>query len=89
VRGQGIFDGKIVQTELMLNQAEDVLVRLEQPDPDEPVVAAEGFADVRERQIGDAPSVGVGRTVDDAGLSRVFVFVEHEPRALSHRPDDL
>ena len=90
MRGQRILDGKIVKAELVLNQPKDVLVRLKESDPDEPVVAAERLAHVAEREIGNAPSLGVCRAVDDAGrCPGVFVIVEHRAGALSHRPGVL
>jgi len=66
MRAMGVLDGQIVQLELQLDLAEDVLVRLVQADLDEALLLPEGVLEVPDVDVGGSVAVGVDRAVDDA-----------------------
>jgi hypothetical protein len=66
VRVVGVLDGQVVQVELALDLAQQLLPRLVHADPDEPPGRREHLSDVRHLDIGDADAALVGGAVDDA-----------------------
>ena len=60
-----------MELKLLLNLAQKLLIGLEQADPDESVFVFELFADVGNRYICHADTIGVGRAIDDTwGMGR-------------------
>ena len=67
MRVVGIFDGQIVQPELLLDGAKDVLLRFIQPEPDELIVALERAVNLLNADIGHAHPSAVGGAIDHRG----------------------
>jgi hypothetical protein len=63
----GVFDGEIVQPELLLHGAQDVLLRFVQTKPDELVVALESPANLLDADIRNSNATAVGGAIDDRG----------------------
>ena len=72
MRGKRVFDGQIVEAELLLHFPQQRLVRLVEANPHERVGALDDIADVVERDLADLPPAGIGHARDDAAryLSR-------------------
>ena len=66
VRVVGVLDGEIVQVELALDLAQQLLARLVHADPDEAPGRGQDLVDVGHLDVGDAHAVLVGGAVDDA-----------------------
>jgi hypothetical protein len=63
MRPVGVLHGEIVQVELLLDLAQQLLAGLVEPDPDEVVVLAGRAAGIFERDL-DAPAGAIGGAVD-------------------------
>ena len=61
-----VFDREFMQTELFLDLAQQRVVRLVQPEPDERIRLLDDFADVVNGDVAKALAIAVGDTVDDA-----------------------
>jgi hypothetical protein len=64
----GVLDGEVVEPELLLDLAQQLLARLVQADPDELALDLQDLADVRDRDVGHLAAVGVRGAVDDLAL---------------------
>jgi hypothetical protein len=51
-----VFDGQVMQAELALDEAEQRLLGLVQPNPDEALGLTQQIVDLLEGDIGDAPT---------------------------------
>ncbi len=71
-----ILDREIVEAELVLHLAQQLLARLVQADPDEVagIAPAEDLADVGQVHVADAPPVGVLRAIDHLAVARANTF---------------
>jgi hypothetical protein len=99
MRVVGVFNGEIVQPELLLHGAEDVLFRFVQSEPDELIVALECSTNLFEADIGNADAATVRRAVDHRrrrrsrrfgrqGLERLWHSLQLTPvgQVLFYRP---
>jgi hypothetical protein len=66
----GVLDRQVVELELLLHVAEELLFRLVQADPDEPLLLSEGVLDVPDVDVGHSPPIGVDRAVHHARRHR-------------------
>ena len=66
-----VLDGEVVQVELALHLAQQLLGRLVQADPDEAPGPGQHLVDVGDLDVADARAVLVGRAVDDPAAQPV------------------
>ena len=71
VRMLGILDGKVMQVELLLHAVQQLAVRLEQADPHDMPFLARPFACLLDRDVGDAPAIGIDAGGNDAGVGTI------------------
>jgi hypothetical protein len=64
----GVFDGQVVQAELLLDAAEQCLVRLVEAEPDEAIVLLQHVLDAFDRHFLDAQPSRVGGAGDHTAL---------------------
>ncbi len=79
VRSMGVLDGEVVQAELALDAAEEVLVRLVEADPHEPVLARRLGPDLVDVEVGDAPPAAIGGAVHDHAAGAAGVVAHNCP----------
>ena len=72
MRVMGILNGQVVEAKFLLDFAQQLLVGLEQADPDKSVFVFELFADVRNHYICHANALGVGGAVNYSRAFRDF-----------------
>src|SRR6185295_4203814 len=70
VRVVGVFDGEVVQSELLLHLAQDVLLGLVQSEPHELIVSRQRRPDLLDAKVGHSRSAAVGGAIDDRGRGR-------------------
>jgi len=64
VRVVSILDGKVVQSELLLHAAEDVLLRLVKSEPDELIAFFQRATNLPDTDVGDADATAIGGAID-------------------------
>jgi hypothetical protein len=74
---QRVLDRQIVESELILNGAQQPFRRLDQPDPDEGLRPPQRVLDVAEIDLAQPGAAFVSDAVDDAGASRVVFTSGH------------
>ena len=90
MRVVGVLDREVVQTELLLHGAQDVLLRLVESEPDELIRFLECAANLPDANVGHAHAAAVGGAVDHRGRSRARGFgrqrLEHVGHVLQLTP---
>src|SRR6185436_15635576 len=78
-----VLDRELVEPELLLDLAQDVLGWLVQPDPDEVPLLGDVVADRLEVDVGDPTAVGIGGAVDDHATQGLVADRMQMPRQSS------